>query len=285
MAEMIGVQESWWMQKRMDGKPNGARMLTGALLLCLALMACSPQGPASSVPDKEAANEPSVSGKASLAPGPATDVSSGSPSQSSSPQGGGQPPAIEKVSLEPGSPVTGDQVRAIVQAKGPGGDPIKVQYRWKIDGRVVQESEESILNSSLHRGDFVELEVIPGNSVSTGKPVTVSTFVGDAPPQVRFSGQSLESDNMYQANIEATDPEGGPVRFVLKSGPPGMTVDPATGAVRWAVRPEHTGASHEVLIAAQDGEGAETLLSYQIKTHMEATQGIGNNANNAASSK
>ena len=180
--------------------------------------------------------------------------------------------------------MTGEPLRAKVQATDPANDEIKVQYQWKIDGQVVQESEESVLNSPLSRGAFVEVEAIVSNRASSCSPVTISAFVGNASPTVRFSGQSLESENNYHAKIEAADPEGDPIKFLLKSGPPGMNVDPATGDIRWLVRAEDTGTSYEVQIAAQDSEGAETLLNYQIKTRLESIDGIVNKTNNAAPS-
>jgi hypothetical protein len=273
------------MKKRMKGALKRKRILSGAMLLGLALIACSQQQPASSTSKRQSSEKTMVSDKANLAGEQEPGGSSESQSQPSSPENSGRLPVIEKVSLEPRSPITGDQLRGIVQTGNPGGDQVKVVYRWKIDGRVVQESEESVLNSPLHHREFVELEVIVGNGASSGVPVTTSTFVGNASPTVRFSGQRFGGDNVYQANVEATDPEGGPVKFLLKSGPPGMSVDPATGAVRWAVKPEDTGASYDVQVVAQDSEGAETLLTYQIKTRMESGEGVDKNAKNAAPSK
>ena len=127
--------------------------------------------------------------------------------------------------------------------------------------------------------------MIASNHASSCSPVRVSAFVGNASPTVRFSGQSLGSGNNYQANIEATDPEGDPIKFLLRHGPPGMNVDPATGAIGWLVRPEDTGTSYEVQIAAPDSEGAETLHNYPIKPRLESSDGVVNKANDAAPSK
>ena len=90
--------------------------------------------------------------------------------------------------------------------------------------------------------------------------------------------QGVGGDSIYLAQVEAADPEGDPLKFLLKSGPPGMTIDAATGAVRWPVTSDRAGQGFDVLIAAQDSEGAETLISYQIKTRLESPQGIDRNA-------
>ncbi len=260
-------------------------MLSGVLLLCLVLTGCSQQPSAPSALPRQTSEKAVVADRTNVPTEQAEGASAGPESPSSATGSGDNLPVIEKVSLEPGSPVTGDHLQANVQTRGPAGDQAKILYRWKLDGRLVQESEDRVLQSPLHRGEFVELEVVAGNGASRGNPVTISTFVGNAAPTVRFSGQSLGSDGIYQANVEAVDPEGGPIRFLLKSGPPGMTIDASTGAVRWPVRADHTGESFGVLVAAQDSEGAETQLSYQIKTRLEAGQGTGNNANDAAPSK
>ena len=285
VAKMIGIHCGWSAEAQASGALIRIRILSGALLLCLALLACSQEQPSSSALNRETSKETSVADSASPPAVQASGVSSGARSEPSVTKNIGRPPVVEKVSLEPRSPVTGDQLRATVQATDPAGETIMFLYRWTIDGQVVQESAESILNSPLHRGGFVELEVIASNHVSSCSPARVSAFVGNASPTVRFSGQSLGSDNNYQANIEATDPEGDPIKFLLRNGPPGIYVDPATGAIRWMVRPEDTGTSYEVQIAAQDSEGAETLLNYQIKTRLESGDGIVNKANDAAPSK
>jgi hypothetical protein len=269
----------------MKAAVDRTRILSGVLLLGLALIACSQQQPASSALKKQTSEEAMVSDKANLPGEQASQGTSGSPSQPSSTDDGSRLPVIEKVSLEPRSPVTGDQLRGVVQTSNPGRDQARIVYRWRIDSRVVQESEQSVLNSPLHRGEFIELEAIAGNGVSSSTPVTTSAFVGNAPPTVRFAGQRFGSENLYEANVEASDPEGGPVKFLLKGGPPGMSIDPTTGAVRWAVKPEDAGTNYDVQIVTQDSEGAETLLTYQIRTRMESREGVDNNAKNAAPSK
>jgi len=285
VAKMIGMHWGRSAATQANGALIRIGILSGVLLLFLALTACSQEQPSSSALKKDMLNETGVSDSANPSAAQASGVSSGSGSESSLTRNAGSPPAIEKVSLEPKSPVTGDQLRATVQATDPAGAALMVLYRWKIDGQVVQESEDSVLNSPLHRGGSVELEVVVSNHASSCSPVRVAAFVGNASPTVRLSGQSLESGNDYHAKIEAADPEGDPIRFMLKSGPPGMNVDPATGAIRWIVKTEDTGASHEVQIAAQDSEGAETLLNYQIKTRLESSDGILTKASDMAPSK
>lgn len=256
-------------------------ILAGVLFLCLALTACSQQEPASSDVKKQPSTKDAVSDTAKRPPEGASTGSAVSPSEPSSPKIGARPAVIEKVSLEPKFPVTGDSLRADVLAKDPAGNPVQLLYRWKVDGHLVQESGETVLNYSLQSGSLVELEVIAADETATLDPVRSSTFIGNAPPTVRLSGQTVGSDNTYRASLEAADPEGGPVTFSLRRGPSGMTVDPATGSVQWAVGTGETGGSHEIEIAARDREGLEAVLNYRIQTRMEPGDGMISHGDNA----
>lgn len=282
-AGVSGRHGPWKAQGPAKGAFARISMLSAVLFLCLAVIACSQEPPSAPALKTQAPGEAGVSGSVG-SPVQVSGISSGSSAELAVAEDRGRPPVIEKVSFEPGFPVTGEQLLARVQASDPDGDEIKVRYRWEIDGEAVQESEDSTLNSPLHRGAFIEVAVIASNSSADSGPVKVSVFVGNASPTLRLAGQSLGGDNTYRATIEAADAEGDPVKFALKTGPPGMNIDPDTGIVQWLVRPEETGSGYEVQVAARDSEGAETLLGYQIKTRLEASDGIVNQANPAASS-
>ncbi|MDY0061341.1 MAG: putative Ig domain-containing protein [Myxococcota bacterium] len=67
----------------------------------------------------------------------------------------------------------------------------------------------------------------------------------------------------YQWQALAEDPEGHPVTYALRTGPPGMTIDPDSGVVLWTPELLALG-NHQVAVAAGDDAGAATVLSWTL---------------------
>ena len=101
------------------------RILSAALLLLVSLIACSqaPQSPVT--PGNEPSSGADISDPTKRSE-QASGVSSGSQAETAVAKSGGRPPVIEKVTLEPASPVTGEQLRASVHAKDLDGKEIRV---------------------------------------------------------------------------------------------------------------------------------------------------------------
>ena len=58
----------------------------------------------------------------------------------------------------------------------------------------------------------------------------------------------------YRYDVEATDPDGDPLSYQLVTGPEGMTIDPATGAIAWTPGEDVLG-NHAVTVRVEDGRG------------------------------
>lgn len=180
----------------------------------------------------------------------------------------GELDGIEGVQIEPGAPVTGDQVAARVSFASTTPQPAGLVYKWKKNGLSVQESTSQVLSVPVKRDDFVEVEVLSSEkSASSSKSVSGSAMVGNAPPSMRLANQGVGNDGVYQAKVESTDPEGDNFTLSIKDGPAGMTIDPQ-GNIRWALDSKAQGA-FSVAVSARDVHGAETSLTYQIKIRRE----------------
>jgi hypothetical protein len=154
-------------------------------------------------------------------------------------------------------------------ATGGGDDGKAYSCRWKVNGQEVQKSESDVLGHPIKRGDFVEVEVAPSGADPDGKFVSCYITVANAPPVVRLASQNLGSDGKYEAKLEASDPEKDDVTFSLKSGPPGMSIDAASGSINWTAGANEEG-TFGVEVSAKDAQGAETLFMYQIKIRRES---------------
>lgn len=178
-------------------------------------------------------------------------------------------PVIDSISIEPASPVTGDELRAVADVTtAVPGEQVKLVYSWKIDSRVVQEGESDTLHEPVKRGNVVGIEA----RVADGQGGSVSNFVlvGNAAPAVKVAGQKIDADGNFEALIEGTDPEGDQITYVLRNAPAGMTIDPASGVIHWSAGQQTGVFSIEVL--AKDEQGAETSLSYQVKISRETEE-------------
>lgn len=109
---------------------------------------------------------------------------------------------------------------------------------------------------------------------------TVFTASFDLPPDLQSGNRSPEVSSMpplgmvglgedYVYDIEASDPEGGDVRYALNIGPEGMTVDPVAGTVRWPA----TFTSRRAKIDVTDDNGGKTIHGFQIQTLTGLTPG------------
>ncbi|MCU0589123.1 MAG: hypothetical protein MUF52_13340 [Syntrophobacteraceae bacterium] len=193
--------------------------------------------------------------------------------------------ALQQLTFEPGLPVTGDALKAVIPANGQASPRSQFFYTWKINGRVVQESWENALEVAFKRGDIIEVEAASRDAFSAGSPPrSHSVIVGNAPPRLRLSEQSMDEKGVYRARLEASDPENDSIAFSLMSGPPGMKVDPKTGEVLGAAEPGKS-SSFAVNVAARDAVGAETVLGYQVRTQWPERNGGENHASSKSSAK
>lgn len=179
-------------------------------------------------------------------------------------------PVIDSISIEPASPVTGDELKAVAEVDVPvGAEELDLVYLWKINGAAVQEGESEALKESVKRADVVAVEV---RSVD-GRGGTASSvvLVGNAAPSIQVADQKIDSDGNFEARIEGTDPEEDKITYELRKSPPGMSIDPSSGTLRWAAGQQEGSFAIEVI--ARDEQGAETSLSYQVMIKRETEGG------------
>lgn len=84
-------------------------------------------------------------------------------------------------------------------------------------------------------------------------------------------------DATYEYDVEATDPEGSTVTYLLSSAPSGMQIDSASGLITWTPTVAQVG-SHLVQVVAQDDAGGQSLQRFAILARVNQAPVINSSA-------
>jgi hypothetical protein len=91
-----------------------------------------------------------------------------------------QAPIVTSVVLGPDDASRDHTLQAEVVVEDPDGDDVTLSYAWKVDGALVQESDNDRLEPSLfRRGERVTVTVTPGDGFVDGAPVISNQLIID----------------------------------------------------------------------------------------------------------
>lgn len=176
------------------------------------------------------------------------------------------PPEVTAVPVRNPRIYRGIDIEAKPQAHDADGDTIEFHYTWSLNGETLPWVTGSTLEGDQFRkGDMVKLDVVPFDGEDEGQSFDCSEFeILNAPPI--FISQPPESfrttEYSYQAIAE--DPDEEEVVYDLTKGPAGMTINPASGLIRWPV-PGNLDGEFEVRIEARDPEGLAAHQEYLLR--------------------
>lgn len=130
----------------------------------------------------------------------------------------GEAPTITSVQLEPSAPVPGKRVRAVVNAEDPDGDPLRLDFVWRVDGSEIAEHRaDFVLDPSVPKGAWIEVSVTATDGHHESTPVRSSGEVGNQPPElmavVLEPRQGVAVGSEITAQPEAQDPDGDRLEF------------------------------------------------------------------------
>ena len=142
---------------------------------------------------------------------------------------------------------------------------VSLTYYWSKNGSQLSETSDTLsLSDNFKRGDKIDLTVVPDDGKRKGNPVSVSIFVANSPPVINPSDETSKFDRkQFSHQVKATDPDGDPLTYALKAGPPGMTIDASTGLITWPVPTDFKGTA-QITVSVTDGYGGETLESFTV---------------------
>jgi hypothetical protein len=174
-------------------------------------------------------------------------------------------PRVVGAELSNLSPGKGEALVVTATTQDPDGDAIRSIFRWRIDGKVVQEGENPELRlSTMKKGDEVYCEVFPNDGEATGPTLaTRIVTVRNSPPIIRSTPPSgAGQGGVFSYRVMADDPDGDPLVFSMTEGPRDASFD--AGTFRWAP-PVGFQGTVRVEFRVSDGDGGEARQEFVLQ--------------------
>ncbi|MGQ0793104.1 MAG: Ig domain-containing protein [Deltaproteobacteria bacterium] len=148
--------------------------------------------------------------------------------------------------------------RAIPTASDADGDEISFRYQWSRNDRPVVGARDSILpwGEDFKRGDKISVEVTVSDTQNLGAGRGEGEFkIPNSPPRIVSEPKPRIEDGKFDYTIKAEDADGDAVEYSIRNAPKGMTIEPATGRIKWDFSEGDVG-EYSVEVVATDTEGA-----------------------------
>jgi hypothetical protein len=181
---------------------------------------------------------------------------------------------LENVALQPiGSLLPGQPAVALPIAQDPDGDSLEFRFRWSVNDVVVEGEEEGTLaTEGLQSDDRIRVQVVASDGEGESDAVwSAVLLVGNAAPEIVSVPAPVAPGEIFRYAVEARDPEGDrSLRYQLRKGPEGMTMNPVLGELQWQPQAAQAGV-HPVEIAVEDSRGATVVQVFELTVGAGAT--------------
>jgi hypothetical protein len=175
-------------------------------------------------------------------------------------------PGIIQAKILPEVFKPGDTLSVEASGSDSDGDEVTLTYEWTKNGQPAGNGKQ--IDVPLKRGDKVDVKIIPFDGEAYGTPLVLHREILNMPPMITENKRFHFDGKLYTYQINAADSDGDTLTYSLKSEPPGMTVDPSTGLVRWNVPANFTGKA-SFTVSVTDGHGGEVLQSLTLDLKAE----------------
>ncbi len=195
---------------------------------------------------------------------------------------GNSPPAIQSVTIDQTSPTTATVLTAAVAASDPNGDPLTYAYQWIKNGTDLPGATAASLDLSIagngDRGNAISVRVTASDGVATSTPVTspAVTIVNSAP----VFGQDLSDRTDVEGaaitlSAAGADPDADALTYQATGLPPGLHIDPATGAISGTIAAgASTSSPYAVELTVSDGPAVVPAAISQVQRAMVTSTGV-----------
>jgi len=171
-------------------------------------------------------------------------------------------PEISKITFLPEVFKLGDTLSVEASGSDIDGDKVTVSYEWNKNGEPAGNSNR--LEVPIKRGDKISVKITPFDGEVYGRSVVLPKEILNLPPMINEDKTFHFDGKVYSYQVKATDPDGDPLAYSLKTAPPGMTIDPSTGFIQWNVPSEFKGKA-PITVSVTDGHGGEAIQSLTLE--------------------
>ena len=173
-------------------------------------------------------------------------------------------PKLSFARIQPYPAYADDQLEVVVTASDDDDDYIEYTVEWSKNGQAIENETSRVLTSgNFKRGDSIQCKVIPSDREEEGKAFTTTPIViANSPPVITSQPPSdVVIEQLFTFKVVADDADQDELVFSLSSSSPeGMTIDPATGMIKWEIPKDLTGV-YPIEIIVNDGYGGRSSQS------------------------
>ncbi len=176
-------------------------------------------------------------------------------------------PKISQATIEPQPAYTHSELEVRIEASDDDDDYLVYSYQWIKNGQKIADETSSVLSSlNFERGDKIECSIVPSDQEAEGNEFTTrSVDIINRPPSITSQPPMdivLEDSFAYQVVVE--DPDQDTLAFSLSpSAPEGITIDPATGVIKWKI-PKGLAGVYPIEIIVSDGQGGRCSQNFNL---------------------
>lgn len=172
------------------------------------------------------------------------------------------PPVVLSAVLNPVPIFVGELVSVNATGQDRDGDTVTFEVQWLVNSKNATANEKGQLNTAgLKKRDSIAAMVTPFDGEDRGTPIFTSYIaISNRNPDITSTPPSGLQNGVYLYQVTAEDKDGDPILYKLVTAPPGMTIDRATGSIKWDAPSGGDKQQLTVKIAADDGDGG---VSYQ----------------------
>lgn len=158
------------------------------------------------------------------------------------------------------------QQQVVVQNTG-GGAPIVYSLDQAPSGMQINASSGLITwtpDSTNLGSNPVVVHATNSEGQGDTEPFAVTVVTSNATPVLdAIADQAAKPGDVFTVTAHATDADNQPISYFLPVHPPGMSIDPDSGVIRWLPASQHLGP-HDVSVRASDPLGFSDTKSFVI---------------------
>lgn len=145
------------------------------------------------------------------------------------------------------------------------GDPLS--FTWNFGDGSLPEDGAQRSHTYQTDGSFTATLTVrdsKGATASASVPVTVAAAPANNSPTINTTPDTEADEGQpYVYDVDATDADGDALTYSLTQAPPGMAIDPVTGAISWTPAALHVPAV-DVTLSVSDTRGGSAAQSFTI---------------------